>query len=46
MNKLAIEHDTAELIAPFCSESSAHSNDINISYCETMSKIIDENPLL
>ena len=33
MNNSATEHDTTELITSFHSESAAHSNDINISYC-------------
>ena len=46
MTNSTIEHDTTELITSFHSESTAHSNDINISYCEKISKIIGENPLL
>ena len=45
LNKSTIEHDMTELIAPFHSESSAHSNDINVSYCEIMPKI-GKNPLI
>ena len=44
-NNSTIRHDTTELIAPFHSESTAHSNDINISYYEKISKI-GENPLI
>ena len=39
------EHDTMELITSFHSESTAHSNDINISYCQKIPKI-GENPLI
>ena len=45
MNNSTIEHDTVELITPFHSESSTHSNDINISYYEKVPKI-GENPLI
>ena len=45
MNNSTIEHDTTELITPFHSESTAHSNDINISYYEKTPKI-GENPLI
>ena len=45
MNNSTIEHNTTELITPFYSESIAHSNDINISYCEKIPKI-GENPLI
>ena len=34
LNNSTTEHDTAELITPFHSESTVHSNDINISYYE------------
>ena len=33
MNNLATKHDMTKLITPFHSESTAHSNDVNISYC-------------
>ena len=45
MKNSTIEHDTTEIITPFRSESTAHSNDINISYCEKILKI-GENPLI
>ena len=45
MNNSTIEYDTTELITPFHSESTAHSNDINISYYEKIPKI-GENPLI
>ena len=44
-NNLTNEHDTTEVITPFQSESTAHFNDINISYCEKIPKI-GENPLI
>ena len=44
MKSSTIEHDTTEVITPFHSESTAHSNDINISYYEEILKI-GENPL-
>ena len=45
MNNSTTEHDTAKLITPFQSESTALSNDINISYYEEIPKI-DENSLI
>ena len=45
MNNLETEHDTMKLIMSFHSESTAHSNDINISYFEKIPKI-GENPLI
>ena len=45
MNNSTIEHDTTELITPFHSESTAYSNNINISYYEKIPKI-GENPLI
>ena len=45
MNNSTTEHDTAKLITPFRSESTALSNDINISYYEEIPEI-DENPLI
>ena len=36
MNNSATEHDTTELITPFHSESTVHSNDINISYYQKL----------
>ena len=45
MNISTTEHDTMKLIASFHSESTAHSNDINISCYEKISKI-GENPLI
>ena len=45
MNISTTEHDTMQLITPFHSESTAHSNDINISYYEKISKL-GENPLI
>ena len=33
MNNSTTEHDTMKLITPFLSESTVHSNDINISHC-------------
>ena len=45
MNNSTIEHDTTELITPFHSESTAHSNDINISYYQEIPKI-GANPLM
>ena len=45
MNNSTTEHDTMKLITPFHSESTAHSNDINISYYEKIPKI-GENPLI
>ena len=45
MNNPAIKHDTTELITPFHSESTAHSNAINISYYAEIPKI-GENPLI
>ena len=44
-NNSTTEHDTTELNTPFHSESTAHSNDINISYYEEIPKI-GENPLI
>ena len=37
-NNLSVELDITELILPFHSESSVHSSDINISYCEKYQK--------
>ena len=45
MSNSTAEHDTMKLITPFHSESTTHSNDINISYCEEIPKI-GENPLV
>ena len=45
MNNSTTEHDTAELITPFHSESTALSNDISISYYEKIPKI-DKIPFL
>ena len=45
MNNLAVKHDTTELITPFHSELTVHSNDISILYCEKIPKI-GENPLI
>ena len=45
MNNSTTEHDTVKLITPFHSESTAHSNDINISCYEKIPKI-GENPLI
>ena len=45
MNNLATIYDTMKLIAPFHSESTVHSNDINISYYEKRPKI-GEKPLI
>ena len=45
MNNSTTEHDAMKLIASFHSKSTAHSNDINISYCEKIPKI-GENPLI
>ena len=45
MNNSTTEHDTMKLITSFHSESTAHSNDINISYYEKIPKI-GENPLI
>ena len=45
MTNSTTEHDTTKLITPFHSESTAHSNDINISYYEKIPKI-GENPLI
>ena len=44
MNNSTTEHNTMKLITPFHSESTVHSNDINISYYEKTPKI-GENPL-
>ena len=44
-NNSTTELDTTELLTPFHSESTAHSNDINISYYEKISKI-GKNPLM
>ena len=45
MNNSTTEHDTMKLITSFHSESTAHSNDITISYHEKILKI-GENSLL
>ena len=45
MNISATEHDAMKLITPFHSESTTHSNDINILYYEKLPKI-SENPLI
>ena len=45
MNNSTTEHDTTKLITSFYSESSAHSNDVNISCNEKIPKI-GENPLI
>ena len=45
MSNSTTEHDTTESVTPFHSESTAHSNDINISYYEKIPKI-GENPLI
>ena len=45
MNNSTIEHDTMKLITSFHSESTAHYNDINISYYEKIPKI-GKNPLI
>ena len=45
MNNLTTEHDTKKLITSFCSESPAHSNNINLAYHEEIPKI-GENPLI
>ena len=42
---MTIKNNTTELITTFHSESTVHSNDINISYCEKTPKI-DEKPKL
>ena len=44
-NNSTTEHDTMKLITPFHSESTAHSDDTNISYYEKLPKI-GENPLI
>ena len=45
MNNSTTEHDTIELITSFHSESTVHSNDINISYHEEIPQN-GENPLI
>ena len=45
MNNSTTVHDTMKLIASFHSESTARSNDINISYCYEFSEI-GENRLI
>ena len=45
MNNSTTEHDTAKLIIPFHSESTALSIDINISYYQEIPEI-GENPLV
>ena len=44
MNNSANEHHTTKLITSFHSESTVHSNDINILYYEKIPKI-GKNPL-
>ena len=45
MNNSTTEHDTAKLIIPFHSESTALSIDINISYYQEIPEIC-EKPLI
>ena len=45
MNNSTTKHDATKLSTSFHSESIAHPHDINISYCEKISKI-GENPLI
>ena len=45
MNKSTTKHDTVKIIASLQSESTAHFNNINISYHEKLPKI-GENPLI
>ena len=45
MNNSTTEHDAMKIITSFHSESTAHSNDISISYHEKIPKIC-ENPLI
>ena len=45
MKNSTTEHDMMKLITPFYSESTTHSNDINISYEEKIPEI-GENPLI
>ena len=45
IDNFTTEHDTTKLIPFFHSESTAHSNDLNISYHENLPKI-DENALI
>ena len=45
MNNSATEHDTTRLITSFHSELTVHSNDISISYCKKLHKLV-KIPLL
>ena len=45
MNNSTTEHDRTKLITSVHSESTAHSNNINISHCQKIPKI-GENPLI
>ena len=42
---MTIKNNTTKIITTFHSESTVHSNDINISYCEKTPKI-GENPFI
>ena len=44
MNNSTTEHDTMKLITSLHSESTVHSNDINVSYHKKFAQIC-ENPL-